>query len=643
MPAKRIEHVKKRDGRVEAYDEAKLAEAIHRAATAAGQDNRYLANDLAGVVTTYLERYYDRSTPSSAEIQGMVEKILLETGHADIAKAYMVHRDQRPEPVAAAPATELFPPEPVLVDAATRDEVSAWGRERISAALIKEAGLDETTARDIATAVEARVFREGHRHVSTMLIRELVNAELLARGYHVKLRKQLVLGLPKYDLDRMVRPEEPAEGDRPAARAIDPERMCQAIGEMTMRQYVLQELYPRDVADAHIEGRVHFHHVEHPMKLWWQAPSLEMVRRNGVRGPLLSDAPRTGRGLTAHIAALIAELSPYTAESVELAHANSNYAPLLGDPAEEAVGLLRAIAGRHIALGIDLGIPAYLKSSLGEYEARANAFAVELLRAARELSPELVFSVGEGAFGDPLREACRYASERGSSLFLFERGATPPSRVSRWSAGEHPYAIAQTASINLPQAFYRSEGGGDFYAELERAVESAVKGHLQKRALLRRSTAAGEADYVVALSGLREATRLMSAGDPAADDGALRLALRVVSYAHLLVKEEGAKHGLPLVLHDVADAEAAGRFTRIDRQLYPRARSLDGGYAPGLRLGGTAKPADLVAAEARFHALVPSGAATLPAAARAAMSAGDLCALVEHAFRGTRAAMLRIE
>ena len=641
MPQRRIETVRKRDGSVQPYDEAKLAEAIYRAACAAGQDNKYLAGDLAGVVTTYLERYYDRQVPSSAEIQGMVEKILLETGHADIAKQYMVHREQRA--VAPAAQSDLFPAEPVLVDAATRDEVSAWGRERISAALVKEAGLDEGTARDIATAVEARVFREGHRRVSTVLIRELVNQELLARGYGVKLRKQLVLGLPKYDLDRMVRPDEPADPERGGAvRGVDPERMCIAIGETTLRQYVLQELYPREVADAHVEGRLHVHHVEHPMKFWWFAPSVEAVRTKGVRGPLLSDAPRTGRGLTAHLAALLADAGPYTAESIELSHVNAHYAPLLGDPAEEAIGLLRAVAGKRVVLGVDLGLPAYLRSSLAEYETRSAAFAMELMRGAREADVELTLGIGDASFGDGLREACHFAVDRGRTHFVFERGATPSPRISRWSTGEQPWSAAQAVTLNLPQAWFRSEAGGDFYAELEKAVEAAVKSHLHKRTMLRRSRGA-DGEYVIGVSGLCETAKLMSGADPSTDDGALRLALRMVSYLYFRVREEAAKQGMKILLQDVADADVSGRFARIDRQLYPRARSLEGGYTAGCRLKGALRPMDLVAAESRFHTLVPSGAATLPPATRAAMSAGDLYALVEHAYRATLAAQLRIE
>src|SRR5262245_38103059 len=185
MSTRKIEKIRKRDGRIVDYDEAKLAEAIHRAARAAGHEKRYLADDLAGVVTTYLERYHDREIPSSEEIQRMVEKILFETGHREVARAYLLYRETQgrgaaPEP--AMPAGELFPSEPVLVEAATRDEVSTWGRDRISAALVKEAGLDAATAGEIATAVEQGVFPAGHRPVPSSLIPEPANQERPARA-----------------------------------------------------------------------------------------------------------------------------------------------------------------------------------------------------------------------------------------------------------------------------------------------------------------------------------------------------------------------------------------------------------------------------------------------------------------------------
>ncbi len=179
MPIRKVETVRKRDGRVVPYDEQKIAEAIVRAARAAGHDNATIGRDLASVVTMYLERYRERDIPTSEEIQRLVEKILFDTGHAAVARAYIVYRERKGQPAGAAapPAEDLFPTNLVLVDGATRAEVAPWGRDRIIAALTKEAGLEEAAAAEIAGAVEGKIFQLGQRRVSTTLIRELVNHE----------------------------------------------------------------------------------------------------------------------------------------------------------------------------------------------------------------------------------------------------------------------------------------------------------------------------------------------------------------------------------------------------------------------------------------------------------------------------------
>ena len=88
MPLRKIDRVRKRDGRTVPYDEAKIAEAIARAARAIGQEQASVGRDLAGIVTMYLERYYEREVPASDEIRQMVEKTLIETGNEAIARSF---------------------------------------------------------------------------------------------------------------------------------------------------------------------------------------------------------------------------------------------------------------------------------------------------------------------------------------------------------------------------------------------------------------------------------------------------------------------------------------------------------------------------------------------------------------------------
>ena len=51
-----IRHVEKRDGRQVVFYKAKIADAIYKAAQAVGGEDRVLAEELAGVVTMFLEK-----------------------------------------------------------------------------------------------------------------------------------------------------------------------------------------------------------------------------------------------------------------------------------------------------------------------------------------------------------------------------------------------------------------------------------------------------------------------------------------------------------------------------------------------------------------------------------------------------------
>ncbi len=88
--------IRKRDGRLVPFDAAKITEAIFKAARAVGGRNRDIAENLTGRILLYLQNNcYHGLAPSVEEVQDAVEKILIESGHARTAKAYILYRDRR--------------------------------------------------------------------------------------------------------------------------------------------------------------------------------------------------------------------------------------------------------------------------------------------------------------------------------------------------------------------------------------------------------------------------------------------------------------------------------------------------------------------------------------------------------------------
>ncbi len=92
----RIEQVIKRTGAVVPFKRERIVNAIYRAAVAVGGRDRSIAENLAAQVIALLEEATPPDhTPTVEEIQDIVEKVLIENGHARTAKAYILYREER--------------------------------------------------------------------------------------------------------------------------------------------------------------------------------------------------------------------------------------------------------------------------------------------------------------------------------------------------------------------------------------------------------------------------------------------------------------------------------------------------------------------------------------------------------------------
>ncbi len=92
----KITHVVKRTGAVVPFNQERVTNAIYRAAVAVGGRDRSIAEGLSDQAVAMLEETTPPDhTPTIEEIQDIVEKVLIENGHAQTAKAYILYRDER--------------------------------------------------------------------------------------------------------------------------------------------------------------------------------------------------------------------------------------------------------------------------------------------------------------------------------------------------------------------------------------------------------------------------------------------------------------------------------------------------------------------------------------------------------------------
>jgi ribonucleoside-triphosphate reductase len=90
-----LEFIRKRDGRLVPFEEGNITSAIEKAVRAVGGSDMTRAAGIARQVVGILDVLYkDGRVPTVENVQDLVEKILIENGHARVAKAYILYRQQ---------------------------------------------------------------------------------------------------------------------------------------------------------------------------------------------------------------------------------------------------------------------------------------------------------------------------------------------------------------------------------------------------------------------------------------------------------------------------------------------------------------------------------------------------------------------
>ena len=91
----KIKLVKKRSGKKVSFQKEKIENAVLKAAKAVNVESEIIEKEITREVISYLEIFYkEGGVPEVEQIQDLVEKVLIEKGYAEVAKAYILYREQ---------------------------------------------------------------------------------------------------------------------------------------------------------------------------------------------------------------------------------------------------------------------------------------------------------------------------------------------------------------------------------------------------------------------------------------------------------------------------------------------------------------------------------------------------------------------
>lgn len=92
-----ITKIRKRDGRVVEFDPGKITNAILKSFTATKTKNGEVAKKLTKQIVEIVAKKFEGRVPGVENVQDVVEEMLIKNGYADVAKAYILYRQQRAE------------------------------------------------------------------------------------------------------------------------------------------------------------------------------------------------------------------------------------------------------------------------------------------------------------------------------------------------------------------------------------------------------------------------------------------------------------------------------------------------------------------------------------------------------------------
>jgi ribonucleoside-diphosphate reductase alpha chain len=92
-----IRSIRKREGKIEDFNQEKIAIAIEKAFRAKGIEDSKAPGELSRRVVEIVEEKFPIAIPSVEDIQDIVERVLIKAGYPEVAKAYIIYRQKRTE------------------------------------------------------------------------------------------------------------------------------------------------------------------------------------------------------------------------------------------------------------------------------------------------------------------------------------------------------------------------------------------------------------------------------------------------------------------------------------------------------------------------------------------------------------------
>lgn len=156
-----------------------------------------------------------------------------------------------------------------------------WDSTRIAEVLTTETNVGEKVAKEIADEVSSIIKASGLATVTSSLVREIVDAKLIERGFESEVLKHQLIGFSPTEVGNIITQKNNENSNVPRG----PEATNLVIAEAVKKRYYLNSVLDKDVAEAHMRGDIHIHDLGMPDRNYCGGNPIQYVGKYGLDLP----------------------------------------------------------------------------------------------------------------------------------------------------------------------------------------------------------------------------------------------------------------------------------------------------------------------------------------------------------------------
>ncbi len=494
---------------------------------------------------------------------------------------------------------------------------------RIASSLIKEAKMPPEIAQKTAKEVEKRLRKSKTKYLTSPLIREVVNAILIERGFEEYRHKLTRLGMPVYEVTALIEAK---------TSVADSEAILRKAGKAVLREFTLLNVYPRDVTDAQMSGAIHVD----GLGTWLLKPNevihdLRFFFKNGIHTDtpyrLSTKPPQNFESALSTALNVLMHAKREIVDSQTLEYFNIFLAPFTkGMKISRIKEKMRAFitnVNQHVdaALCIEPTIPKFMAKkaaigsngkncgNYGDFAEESLLIAGIIIEVLAEesspkplLNPRIIIKINKDAFSNDkarsiLVKAHSLAAEKGTPCFAnrLQEGKRDTFSASGckfeanltndWETDTLRTGCLGCVTINLPRIVLESERDKNkFFEILRERFELAARALLIKYRALKHhgkksfpfitQSKNGDTYFrlencnrIISLAGLKECTESFYE-KPLSDEDSNKFAEEIVQNLLRYKRKIGRKYGKRLFPSIRQSVEASERLSLLDIEKY---------------------------------------------------------------------------